>query len=252
MTLRGVRAFVRDRCVPAIDRLGIDQSRLRLPWGASLRHDLIRSGLIRPGAVIFDVGANVGQTALQYRRWFKPARILSFEPCADTYSVLVRQTRRYPIIECFRTAVGDRNGHAELKRFEESVLNQLIEADENDTLRQHIDTEQVPIITLDRLAEQQGIERIDFLKIDTEGHDLAVLRGAGGLLSRGAIKTIYCELGFGTLTRYAEFVEVRSLLEAHGYRLAGVYGQMPSYWLNRGGRVLDFCNALFTRELPAE
>src|SRR6185437_9811418 len=51
----------------------------------------------------------------------------------------------------------------------------------------------VALVRLDDFAAANGIKSIDLLKIDTEGHELKVLHGAGGLLSNGAIRTIQFE-----------------------------------------------------------
>jgi FkbM family methyltransferase len=55
----------------------------------------------------------------------------------------------------------------------------------------------VPVVTLDSYCNTYDIQRIDVLKIDVQGHEEAVLRGAHGLLSSGAIATIVCEVNIG-------------------------------------------------------
>ena len=56
-------------------------------------------------------------------------------------------------------------------------------------------TETVRLRRLDDVCREQGIQRIDFLKLDVEGHELAVLHGAGALLSDGRIDRIQFEFG---------------------------------------------------------
>lgn len=67
-----------------------------------------------------------------------------------------------------------------------------------------VDTVEVRCITLDALADQLGIAEIEFLKVDVEGHELFVLRGASELLRQGRVRFIQMEFG-------------------HAARAAGVY-----------------------------
>lgn len=53
----------------------------------------------------------------------------------------------------------------------------------------------VELTTLDRFCEENGISRVDFLKLDVEGHEVAALDGAGELLAGGAIEAIQFEFG---------------------------------------------------------
>jgi hypothetical protein len=98
------------------------------------------------------------------------------------------------------------------------------------------------VMTLDEFAKSERIWQIDLLKIDTEGYDLEVLRGATRLLAEGAIKFVIAEVGFSPGdNRHVLFDDVRSLLIPFGYRLFGIYNQQ----LERSGprfiRYTDVC-----------
>lgn len=74
------------------------------------------------------------------------------------------------------------------------------------------------MITLDRYCEDNGIRRIDVLKIDAEGGEPAVLSGAQGLLGRGRIGTVLCELNDFHLERMSSSRrDVEVLLGRHGF-----------------------------------
>jgi hypothetical protein len=56
-------------------------------------------------------------------------------------------------------------------------------------------TEDVPVTTVDDYCAEHDIGRIDFLKVDAEGHDLAVLKGARGAIDEGRVRLIQFEFG---------------------------------------------------------
>ncbi len=70
----------------------------------------------------------------------------------------------------------------------------------------------VPTLMIDSYCHQQGIERIHFLKVDTEGHDLAVLRGAAMLLEEGRIDAIQFEFSEMNLLSRSPFIDHWELL----------------------------------------
>jgi hypothetical protein len=87
-------------------------------------------------------------------------------------------------------------------------------------------TQEVMIETVDGFCRRRGVDHISLLKIDTEGHDLAVLVGAEDLLRRQAIDLIDVEAGMNPENqRHVPVGEFSSYLETHGYRLFGIYRQ---------------------------
>ena len=85
---------------------------------------------------------------------------------------------------------------------------------------------EVKVITLDDFCSDKGIERISVLKIDTEGHDLAVLKGATGLLKRGAVDFVIFEFNdFGTRDGASggSLNEIGLFLSQFGMRFVATY-----------------------------
>jgi hypothetical protein len=113
------------------------------------------------------------------------------------------------------------------------------------------DAERVHIVSLDSYCERQRIDRIDFLKIDTEGHDLEVLRGAEKWLSAGRIACIQCECSVNPDNTYhVAYQAIASLLEPHGFRLFAIYEQ-HRYW-TRGDPNLERVDAVFISSATIE
>jgi hypothetical protein len=76
-------------------------------------------------------------------------------------------------------------------------------------------THQITLRTLDDLAQDLQLSRIDLLKIDTEGHELEVLRGARRLLSDGLIRVLHIEFNEMNVVSRVFFRDFRELLPHH-------------------------------------
>jgi len=84
--------------------------------------------------------------------------------------------------------------------------------------------------TVDQFCSGNKITAIDFLKIDTEGHDLEVIKGADRMLRSGAIGLLTAEVSMSADNAFhVAFSEVHPHLEERGYRLFGVYEQVHEW-----------------------
>lgn len=149
--------------------------------------------LAPPGAVVIDVGANVGQYALLAARLVGPAgRVHAFEPASATYGLLQRSIALNGLqnLVLNQVAVSDSSGDVELQLNRESALAGLGVTGRGFA----IGSERVHRITLDEYAAGAGLGMIDLLKIDVEGHEGHVLRGAETLLERSPAVVVLTEL----------------------------------------------------------
>ena len=84
----------------------------------------------------------------------------------------------------------------------------------------------VTATTLDELARAGGVEHVDLLKVDVEGHELSVFAGAKDLLSEQRIDVIYVEAGVDPeTTQQVYYRRIEDALNAYGYRLFRIYEQ---------------------------
>ena len=106
-------------------------------------------------------------------------------------------------------------------------------------------TIEVPVVSLDALIGSAEIpKRVGFLKIDTEGHDLAVLRGAEEMLAKGAIRFVYVEfndLQPKTGTTGGALYPMDELLRRFGFQFVASYNDLV---VAEGG-LFGVSNALF-------
>lgn len=142
----------------------------------------------------FDVGANVGDTALAAFERFSGVHVHSFEPHPATFAKLRQRIGNARRFSGENVALGLAVGNVDMFEYDMSVLNSLVP---NAPFSVRFGLEgrrmQVRCTTLSTYCRENGIDRIDVLKIDTEGHDLVVLQGAEEMLAKGAIRFVYVE-----------------------------------------------------------
>ena len=174
--------------------------------------------LIDPGDVVADVGANVGYlTSLAAIRAGREGEVLAFEPHPTVYELLERNAARWrdsgavENVELRRVALSDREGEGTLlagPSFEGNMGLSALASGEAPTEGSNAIT-----VPLARLDESVHAERLGLLKIDVEGHEPDVLRGAERLLENGAVRDIV----FEDHDEYPS--EATALVERAGYEL---------------------------------
>lgn len=147
---------------------------------------------------LFDVGANEGWYSLELVKKFKnnKVEIFSFEPSKHTYNLLKNNVEKYKNISAIN--IGFSNSIGKKKLFldnEGSLLASFYQRDLSDYNILMKKDEDVIVTTIDTFCLENGIDKIDFLKIDVEGHELNVLLGAERMLKNNKIDYIQFEFG---------------------------------------------------------
>lgn len=222
------------------ERFGIHLRRRRHLWaGVDLFLDLDRLRGLSTFVNVFDVGANIGDFSARFRRYFPEAVIHAFEPVSSNFSILREETEGIPGLEIHQLAVSNSCGRREIFLHDGPALHSLERPSAGGR------SEWVDTVTLDEFCRESGIKIVDFLKIDTEGHELSVLKGAEGLLRSGAIRCLLVE---STMIeedpRYVTLGEFRRVLEPFGFVLHSLHEQA----IREDGRLVFF-NALFVLPL---
>ena len=181
--------------------------------------------------IIFDVGANRGQTYHQYRSRFPKARIHCFEPVKDFYEECLGKVVNDNLVVVNNQALGSTLGRLTLNETVGGQSSSLLLKTE--TIKLYFSEKDftvarsysVEVSTLDYYCQVNDIERINILKIDTEGFELNVLRGASGLLKDSKIDIVFTEINFDKFwTDCALYHHIASYLEAYDMQLFGLYG----------------------------
>lgn len=189
---------------------------------------------------IFDVGANVGQTATAFAASFPDAGIRSFEPFSATFVMLQQNTARLPKVSCEQLALGSAAGSVSVPLQTSSVNNSLRASPVSSGVGAE---ETIEVDTLDGYCSARDIDEIDYLKIDTEGHDLEVLKGAREMLAAHKVGFVQVEAAMTRENRkHVAFAEFDNHLWNFGYVLFGIYEQTPEW---DGEARLRFANPVF-------
>jgi FkbM family methyltransferase len=184
---------------------------------------------------VLDVGANLGQYAQDLRTIGFKGLVISFEPTPSLHSRIAEWSKSHPNWVTLDVALGNRAGTLALNEMAYSALNSFhrpstAETDSFAPANKVVRTVDVRVETLNDLLpglqRQYGFKR-PFLKIDTQGHDIAVFDGADqvherlvGLQSEIAIKRIYED----TLP----WTEAIDHYRKAGFELAGLYQVHPN------------------------
>ncbi len=182
--------------------------------------------LLDEGMVALDVGANVGAYTTAFSRVVgHTGRVHSFEPAESTYRRLLRtlELNELTNVTPVMAGVSDSSGSAQLfsygPGFEswKTLAPRMIELGD----RTIVAAESAPIqtLTLDEYCCDHGIGTVGLLKIDVEGGELRVLRGASALLGDRRIQAIMVEVSDNTLEAFDDSsTRLIELLEGHGLR----------------------------------
>lgn len=138
---------------------------------------------IMRGAVLFDIGANVGTWSLILSDAVGPSgMVCAFEPAKGTYDTLSRNIvlNTASNIRCFQCALADAESRLRLYHDVDCSRNSLGQTRNAD----HADYEEVASRTLDGVVEDIRLDRLDFMKLDVEGAEPLVLNGALRTLHR--------------------------------------------------------------------
>jgi len=223
------------------NKLGIEFYTLKKrPFGTNHLSDAISMGSLHNPKIIFDIGANIGHTSMQFREVFRGAEIYAFEPVRSTFLELTKNLNGTDV-RAVNVGFGEREERKKIFLQNLSELNSLVDALNNANGTGA--SEEVEIVTLDNFCERKNISSISLLKIDTEGFGLNVLKGANTLLKKGAIESIFIEVGFSEHDkRHDYFFEVFKILSDCSFKLLGFYDQ----WIEDSK--LEYCNAFFVLE----
>lgn len=173
-----------------------------------------------PGSplTIFDVGANVGGFLGKLNTGFAdvPRRIHSFEPSPRTFAMLSQAIAERAIADVEPHNFGFGKEDATLELFSDRAGSAI--ASLYQRRMDHFSTaldqkETVTLRTIDGFCTEQGIERIHYLKLDVEGHELDCLAGAKAMIDAGAIDVIQFEFGGANIDSRTFFQDFWYLLK---------------------------------------
>ena len=197
----------------------------------NLTKTLINTG----NEIIFDVGANIGQSIERYKKLYSNPTIHSFEPTHEA-KILIQKYINDKKVHVNNVAVGEENLIQDFNinyASDHSSFNDLIpnttwikkrsksvNINSNDYTVKKVP---IKVIKLDDYVIKKNIEQIDILKIDTQGYENKVLSGAKELIQKNKIKLIQIELIFSEIYENSiQINDIEKILIPNNYKLFGI------------------------------
>lgn len=212
-----------------------------LSAGVDISYDLSNRINSHHLKIIFDCGAHRGESAISFIKKFPSAQIYSFEPVKSNFESLKNNVEKYPQVYCYNFALGDVEETVSIQISSDSQTHSL----KNRSLEEGQNSEVVKVVTIDSFLSSCNIVNIDLLKIDTEGYELNVLKGAKQSLANKKINFILAESTILEDNKYHTNLRlIDDYLKTYGYKITAIYDQV--IWSNPS-RLLYF-NVLFSRQ----
>lgn len=192
--------------------------------------------ILKPGDIVFDIGAHIGRYSVFPSRIIGDnGHVYAFEPVKDNYWQLrtTLSLNRCENVTAINKAITDSNGNVEINLFgiEYSSWSSFANLEMIDPYGNKITAQRTEIVTcetIDDYCTKNDISIINFMKIDVEGCELNVLRGANNLLKNHKIGTICFEISEAPLRASgASAKQIVDLLISNGYSIYAISG--PPY-----------------------
>jgi len=193
-------------------------------WAMDAEITAAKKTIKNSSPVIFDIGAYIGEWSFLMHRAFPQAQIFMFEPQPNCKpEIMAKNIPNATLIPC---AVSSAKGPAKLHTCDHAAYIASLHPrlDSYFKKNQFIDIE-VNTVTIDDMVKEHALERIDFLKMDIEGHELEALKGAAKSLEHGVILALSFEFGSGNINSRTYFRDFFELLNSYNY---AIYRILPS------------------------
>jgi len=162
--------------------------------------------------IYLDIGAFIGNHSIFFSEMCsKCTEVISYEPVDVNYSILKENTEKYPKIKIKNVAVGYKSGKCEMNKVEENMGMCFVQEQENGS---------ISMISIDDEFINTN-KKIGLIKIDVEGYELEVLKGAISTIERFR-PHLFIEIINSTS-------EIESFLKPLDYKIIGCFNSTPTY-----------------------
>ncbi len=181
--------------------------------------------------VVLDVGANEGAYSSTIANLIPSAKIYAFEPHPVTFQILDSSAKRFDYV-AINSACGDKRGKLKLYDYQSSEGSQHASLYQDVIEGLHKSASKnwdVEVTTIDEFVELNKIKSITLLKIDTEGNELSVLKGASKSIQNGIVDVIHFEFNSMNVVSKVFFKDIYDLLSNYSF-----YRMLPNDLVSMG------------------
>ena len=176
--------------------------------------------------VVIEAGAFNGMDTLKLSKQFNKGHIHAFEPVPEVYQQLVERAGQLPNVTTHPVALGAAPGTLTMylsgATAEQRSSSSLLPPKDHLKIHDHIAFDErieVPVITLDGWAAEADVERVDFMWLDMQGNELAVLKASPRIMA--TVQAIYTEVSLvETYEGVPLYGELREWMESQGFTVA--------------------------------
>jgi FkbM family methyltransferase len=219
-----------------INNFGFEIERISQKKKYQVNFDDLLKNKICKNPVIFDIGANKGQSIEKYLEIFNQPIIHSFEPIKIEFDHMYKKFKNNKNIYLNNFALGDKTEEKEFNitaKTENSSFNKINLATDwikarskefNTTETGYIKSiQKVNVIKLDDYCKDNNINQIDLMKIDTQGYEDKVLEGSINTIKENKIKAIKTEIMFDNVyDKYFSFSDIEKYITPNNFRMIGI------------------------------
>lgn len=197
------------------------------------RHTDLIKDIVKPGDIVFDIGANIGYYALLESRLVGPnGKIYAIEPVPTNVELLKNNIKlnNFNNIEVFQLAISDKDGENQIYLSEKSNWCSMINNSEK--------TGSIPVKTAKLDTFVRGKKFPDLVRMDVEGYEIEIINGMDEMLSASnplkVIIEMHCcmlnDLGFGLIEK----------MEKYGFKIGLLFRDRSVLMLNKPDIIKNF------------
>ena len=204
--------------------------------------------ILKPEFSVIDAGANIGFLSLKFAQLCSRGLIYSFEPDSETFSFLRQnvELNKVPNVKLFNKALGAESGVAKLYKLyaNNPGANRILK----ERPESPVVSETIELLTLDALKREGFIRKVDLIKIDVEGYELFVLKGAKEVIEEWK-PLLFIELAEINLRQqHCTALDLIEFVENLGYNVLDARNMQPvdKTFANHHTDILCFPNRIST------
>lgn len=221
--------------IPTIQRL-LKIFGVKLVRNNEIYDDIKNYFKLKKELIILDVGAYRGNSIFSFKENFSNPYVYSFEPSKKNFNILRENCKRFSNYEIFNLGVSDINGIKKFNNNSWSETSSFIDLNDKGS-KNYFDnrfkylgknitesTSNIETITIDLFLEKQNLDKVNILKIDTQGHEKNVLKGAQKSLKKNKIESIMIEIILDDYYKnQIHILDIEEYIINEGFYLYGIY-----------------------------